>query len=162
MDRRAAVNLAAQLMSRHGLLDEGWFFKLNTNKRRLGVCKRTDKQIEMSVHHVDHATDADIVNTILHEIAHALTPGHMHDDVWRRKALEIGCNGERCGESMKVEFRFVGTCSGCKRTIFRHRRVKGLYHINCGKLAGLYTWKDLSLVQADERNMWLELQKVGR
>ena len=33
--------------------------------------------------------------TVLHEIAHVLTPGERHSYVWRRVLLEIGGNGRR-------------------------------------------------------------------
>ncbi len=42
-------------------------------------------------------TKEKILDTILHEIAHSLTPNHHHDHIWKRKAISIGCNGERCG-----------------------------------------------------------------
>ena len=43
------------------------------------------------------ADDAEIEDTLLHEIAHALVGRrHHHDAVWRAKAREIGCTGQRC------------------------------------------------------------------
>lgn len=143
MNRKEAIAYAVQLMTKHGLY--GWTFRLNTNKRRLGICKWEERRIELSVHHVDKHCNVEIIDTMLHEIAHALTPKHMHDDVWRRKAIEIGCNGNRCGAAMGVECRFRGVCPKCKRVIKRHRRKRNLYHIICGKTLGLYRWFDNSL-----------------
>ena len=45
-----------------------------------------------------NSDEATIRDTILHEIAHALTPGQHHNDVWRRKATAIGCTGQRCAK----------------------------------------------------------------
>lgn len=48
---------------------------------------------------------------ILHEIAHALVDYHGHDDVWRSKALEIGCSGKRHGLSgVSIRGRYEATC----------------------------------------------------
>jgi hypothetical protein len=49
-------------------------------------------------------------DTILHEIAHALTPGHNHDSVWRAKSIEIGCDGKRCYGSDVRAPRACGVC----------------------------------------------------
>ena len=54
------------------------------------------KVVELSTKLVEINDEARVRMTILHEIAHALTEGHNHDEVWRRKCLEIGGDGERC------------------------------------------------------------------
>ena len=59
-------------------------------------------------------SDDEVLDTILHEIAHALVgPQHGHDAVWRAKAREIGCTGERCvsSDSPRVPGDWVGRCS---------------------------------------------------
>ena len=135
------IKLATELIKKHGLV--GWSFKLNTNKRRLGVCKYNSRKygsmfgthlynfssadsggvIEISIHHLKDGVEK-VTNTILHEIAHALVgPGHSHDHVWYSKAKAIGCDGKRCGEGMEVEPNYIGTCpGGHKHTAFRLRR----------------------------------------
>jgi len=72
--------------------------------------------------------EARVENTIRHEIAHALCDRKdMHNAKWRRKAIEIGCDGERCYDSNKVETiegKFVYQCPICKRHIHYHRRKR--------------------------------------
>lgn len=68
----------------------------------------------------------DIKNTILHEIAHALV-GHKegHNKVWKDKAIEIGCTGDRCCQRFYEisEYKYNLICEeGCK--IPRHRLSK--------------------------------------
>jgi hypothetical protein len=56
-----------------------------------------DKTIMLNGHHIDIHPHAEVICTILHEVAHALTPGHSHDSIWAAKAHEIGCdNTEVC------------------------------------------------------------------
>jgi len=50
-----------------------------------------DKCIMLNGHHIDIHPKDEIVDTIYHEVAHALCPRHGHDDVWATKAREIGC-----------------------------------------------------------------------
>jgi predicted SprT family Zn-dependent metalloprotease len=54
------------------------------------------KVVELSTKLVELNDEDRVLQTILHEIAHALTEGHNHDEVWRRKCIEIGGDGERC------------------------------------------------------------------
>ena len=93
MDRQAASKLLHDEMKKNGL--EGWSVRLNQNadSRFLGLCSYKDKCIILSAHHIDIHPDPDVINTIRHEIAHALVgPYHGHDEVWVAKAREVGCD----------------------------------------------------------------------
>ena len=121
--RLAITEYAKNKMFEHDLLHLGWTFGFNNNKRRLGVCKWHKKRLELSNFYVDQAPMSKLKNTVLHEIAHALTPYHGHDKVWKAKAIEIGCNGERCtGFGVKIPARWAAKCI-C-RTWKMHRRPK--------------------------------------
>jgi predicted SprT family Zn-dependent metalloprotease len=83
----------------HGLTASGWKWKWNNRlKTTAGTTEFESKTISLSSLYVTKATESEVKNTILHEIAHALTPGHNHDKIWKAKAKSIGCNGERCHE----------------------------------------------------------------
>ena len=127
MQLTEAKNLAINLMNKHGLLDKGWYFEFDNARRRFGVCRHNIRMIGLSKHLVSLNDEAKIKNTILHEIAHALTPGHHHDWVWQRKAIEIGCNGERCYSSNEVvtpQSKYIAVCCGCGKTHKKHRQAK--------------------------------------
>jgi hypothetical protein len=97
MDRKEATEFARQEMIKWGLKD--WSLRLNQNAQSgfLGMCMHKDKCIILSAHHIDIHPTPDVVNTIRHEIAHALTIGHAHDEVWEAKAREVGCdNTNKC------------------------------------------------------------------
>ena len=92
MERASATRLLRDELDKWGLKD--WSIRLNQNadSRFLGLCSYKDKCIILSAHHIDIHPDADVRNTILHEVAHALTPGHRHDETWAAKARELGCD----------------------------------------------------------------------
>ncbi len=58
------------------------------------------KVVELSTKLVEINDEDRVRLTILHEVAHALTEGHGHDIVWKRKLLEIGGDGKRCYSSI--------------------------------------------------------------
>ena len=72
--------------------------------------------------------------TVIHEIAHANTAGHHHDEVWRAECIRLGGDGERCytpstlgGEVNTLPYKYVGTCPNCGVKFYRNRRING-YH----------------------------------
>lgn len=112
MNLQTAQTLALELMQLHGVTEMGYTFAFNNARRAAGKCKYFSKRIELSKHLTALADDVDVKDTILHEIAHALTKGHGHDYVWQRKAKEIGCNGQRCyninnKESLAIAYKMV-------------------------------------------------------
>ena len=113
--------MARQMLDEQGLY--GWGFKINTNKRRLGVCKYIHRRIEISKFHLDDGEDA-VKDTIAHEIAHAVVGrGHGHDHVWRSKAIELGSSGNRLGKPMEaVTYKWQTVCPKCGVIGVTHRR----------------------------------------
>ena len=92
MTRSEATHELRKLLTEHGLND--WSVRLNHNaeSRFLGLCSYKDKCIILSSHHIDIHPSPDVLNTIRHEVAHALCPYHGHDDTWADKARELGCD----------------------------------------------------------------------
>jgi len=92
MDRIIASQFTRTELNKHNLSD--WKVRLtsNPNQSFLGLCSYQDKCIFLNAHHIDIHSNLDVINTIRHEVAHALTQGHGHDSVWRDKAIEIGCD----------------------------------------------------------------------
>jgi hypothetical protein len=119
-----AKQLAIELMTEHGLIDKRWSFKFDQAKRRYGCCMHSRRIISLSSPLTQIRKDDKVRNTILHEIAHALVGGgHGHDDVWRSKALEIGCNGQRCSNDVSIKGNWVGECPN-GHVYYKHRISK--------------------------------------
>lgn len=143
MNLNEAKELTISLMRQHGLVEKGWGFEFDNAKRRFGVCRHGRKIIGLSKEMV-LLNDLPIVkNTILHEIAHALVDSkHGHDSVWRAKALEIGCDGERCYSTETtniVKGKYIACCPNCKKEHRRFRKPK--YNASCGKCSSTYNEK---------------------
>jgi predicted SprT family Zn-dependent metalloprotease len=141
--RLAAVRRhAVALLARHGLAD--WGFAYNRRKRTLGLCIYDRRTIELSLHFVLRNDLAEITDTLLHEIAHALVgPGHGHDAVWKRKCVEVGARPVRCGEADMPAGRWRATCGRCGQAFSRHRRParrRGWFCRECGPDHGRLTW----------------------
>src|SRR3954471_13189386 len=111
MDLDEAARLARSLLDEHGRGE--WEVVLDRAKRRAGVCRPGRKEIGLSAPLTAIHPEAEVRDTILHEVAHALVgPRRGHDDVWRATALRIGCSGQRCSspDAPGIEGSWVGTC----------------------------------------------------
>lgn len=122
MEIPAALTLGRRLLLKHGLGD--WSIRTDRAKTRAGACRFGTRTISLSADLTRLHDEAEVRDTILHEIAHALVgPFHGHDDLWRAKAVEIGGSGERTMSTSapRVEGPWRGTCpQGHVST--RHRR----------------------------------------
>jgi len=123
-------NKAESLMSLNGLYD--WKFQFDNAQTRFGFCSHSHNIISISKKIALVVSFEEVVDTILHEIAHALTPCHKHDIIWKTKAKQIGCSGKIYGDvNINKVLSFKGICNKCKREIFAARRRNGLVCVNC-------------------------------
>ena len=129
MDLKKAQDLCIALMQQYNLTSQtGWSFSWIKSLSCAGKCRynrNASRQyyggiIKLSVEITQIHSDEEVRDTILHEIAHGLTPGHHHDYVWQRKATEIGCSGSRCFdvcEGLKEvrlqKAKYIATCKLC-------------------------------------------------
>jgi hypothetical protein len=108
---------AENLLIRHGLQEQGWTFQINHRKKiSLGTCYVNRKTITISSWFLFHelSTEEDIIETLLHETAHAMCPSDGHGKNWKRIAVSIGCSGEIKGNfSSANTSKYIAICSKC-------------------------------------------------
>lgn len=149
MELREAEEVATRLIELYSL--PGWSFKFNRNKRRLGVCKQHEKRIELSEHYVLRNTNEHVMDTILHELAHALVgTEHGHDDVWKEMCLKIGATPSSCSNTAVMpDGYWQAKCPGCHTIFSRHRRprrLRGRYCVACGPDMGKLVFRDMRVM----------------
>ena len=108
MDERATKALMEQKLDEHGLLALGWTAHLDRAVRRFGACLPEHKQITVSRKLAAMNSDEQVLDTILHEIAHALAylkTGRNcgHNATWKRIARDIGAKPSRCFDADEVK-----------------------------------------------------------
>lgn len=162
MDLAAAYHLATALLAEHGLGD--WSIRYDNAKRRAGVCKYAQRTIGLSAPLTRLHSEAEVRDTILHEIAHALVgPAHRHDEIWRQTAVRIGCSGERCvpQDAPRVAGAWLGVCSG-GHTAERHTRPERV--VSCNRCSDrfdpshVFTWTFQGRPAAMHPNYLAELE----
>lgn len=128
--------LAVSLKNKHPEL-YGWNISFNKRKKAIGLCNYAKREILISILFIPFMSDKAIKNTIVHEIAHALTKGHDHDYVWRNKCIELGGTGERLsgaesfvdGKDGVKDFcesnsKYTLTCPTCGSKSFLNRKPR--------------------------------------
>jgi len=114
--------LARRLLDDHGLGD--WQLVFDGAKTRAGICRYEARQIGLSRPLTALHSEAQVTDTVLHEVAHALAgPAVGHGPAWKELAVRIGCSAARCvpEEAPRVDAPWVGTCPA-GHTVSRHRR----------------------------------------
>lgn len=137
--------LANELIKHHKAnsgLGKNWRFGFDLAPSRAGACKYDECRIDLSVSFCLSANRTDIIDTILHEIAHAIVgKAHNHDAVWTAKALEIGCTGERTHAVRHTTARWAGEC-GCGQRWFRQRLSRKVANgARCPRCQGEIRWR---------------------
>ena len=136
--QKAVLQEAAFLMQKHGLIAQGWQFQFDHARVRAGLCQYEKKTISLSKYFVEQAPASEIIDTLLHEIAHALTPKRGHDRVWQQVALSIGCNGKRCHTLKFATPKYIQQCANQCWTREVHRKRNNLVCRFC-KAKVIYT-----------------------
>lgn len=119
MELELAAEMARTELKKWGL--EDWSFKFNDRHCSFGLCRYDEKTIFLSKYLVNLNTVERTMQTVLHEIAHALLgPGHGHDNEWKKLCIKIGGNGVRCyTEANTVTPKFLRAytyvCTSCGR-----------------------------------------------
>lgn len=118
----------------------GYRFEFDNAKRIFGRCFYNAKKITLSLPlcsaNLDKV-DSRIYDTILHEIAHALSVhvyglsiGKGHGSYWKGIASQIGCDGRRCFDSETVNIpkgKYSLICDNCGTETQKHRKVTKRY-----------------------------------
>jgi predicted SprT family Zn-dependent metalloprotease len=101
---------------------EGWTFGLNTRfSRTLGQCTLSRKLIELGDRYALYAPEADVRNTIRHELAHAKVGNkYGHGIAWQWQAFALGARPERCqtgAEVLSAARGYRGVCEKCGEVV---------------------------------------------
>jgi len=152
MEQKKAVTLARKLMNQHGL--DTLTLKISSSKRTLGTYQyRTSArgvhepvQIKLSKYWLKILDEDQVRDTVLHEIAHALTPDHGHDHVWQQMARKLGVSPSRTAHDVPVEVqkrlrqsvaKYVAICETDPSHRYYFNRMgklwsAGAYRCHCG------------------------------
>lgn len=120
---------ARALMTLHGV--GSLKFEFDNHKKRIGAMhyRRVNglvlpEKITVSKHYASILTMDEIRETVLHEIAHALTPGDGHGPKWRAKAREFGIRPvPRKATSARPKATWTGVCGNCGEVRAEYHRA---------------------------------------
>ena len=151
MDVNEAERIARALMDQHGLVD--WTFAFDRACRRFGACWYKRRRITLSRPLTELNAAEEVRDTLLHEIAHALSPGG-HTPAWKATCVRIGARPVRCFSPATVALpslhracTYVARCR-CPQPHTRYRRPGRVYL--CRRCRQKLVWRRTGLPQLAE------------
>lgn len=147
-----ATRLVRRLMEQFRI-DGDWRFKYDSCPQRFGFCNWTRKVISLSRKLVKVNDQAQVEDTIRHEIAHALVGPHVlhHGKEWKAMAAACGAIPVAKYDAdvvAPVPHAWRGVCLNCSKVIYRHRKKRVACKDCCDKytnglfnLAFIYIWE---------------------
>lgn len=129
-------------MNKNRLL--GWHLKIGKEKKVAGWCNREKRTLSFSWEVLQHMSEEECMDTVYHEIAHALTLGG-HTEEWRLKAIELGGTGEVKYDGSKLvsmHYNYIGYCPN-GHAHYRHRLRKGMDQASCLKCSKEHDYRYL-------------------
>ncbi len=134
---QAAITMCREVLGRHNLTS--WHVQLDNAVSRTGLASSSRRTISLSRHFIRLNEPERWMQTILHEVAHAIVgTSHGHDRIWRAKLLEIGGDGRRTSSTKTtnvVPAKWIATCS-CGNVFKRMRLTYSMRWTSgcpCGK-----------------------------
>jgi SprT protein len=124
MNLGEAEVLAKELMS---LYVPKYRFRWMNEKTVNGRCFWDNNIIELSRPLTQLRTKAAVENTIMHEIAHALTPGDYHGAKWQNQMRKFGLKPERCSSDdvdRSSISNWEAVCKGCGKKFHMIRKPR--------------------------------------
>jgi hypothetical protein len=93
----------------------GWSMKLFHKMDTAGLCSYNSKIIYLSSYLLrGHNCDKrKVKKTLIHEITHALHPGHSHDRVWKRACKNLGGDARLAVTMVLPNMNWAIMCPGC-------------------------------------------------
>jgi predicted SprT family Zn-dependent metalloprotease len=145
MTETQALNITRKMLDENGLWD--WRVILFNSKTTAGDCYAPTRTIRLSRPSLRAMHISSSMDTIIHEVAHAVVgPGHAHDRVWRAKAIQLGGSGATTAkhetlvhpEILRGDYHGFCPEEGCTSSVYFHRKPR--IHRRCRKHRATLHW----------------------
>lgn len=117
------LTLARKLLNYYKLWD--WNIGTHTRKGYWGLCSYGKATITLQANYANSAPEADVIDTILHEIAHALIgPGKGHGAEWKAMAVKLGARPKSCKSTDMPDtyYKWSLSCPSACGVVLRYHR----------------------------------------
>ena len=111
-----------------------WRLFISDMNDKIGLCDYNSHQILISSVFLrgSSCNYARVKKALMHEIAHALTPGHSHDNVWKKTCGKIGGDCNLAGVMNEPGMNWAIYCRICRwRNEYSHK--PNVINMVCGK-----------------------------